>query len=336
MQRSSKRPRRGRTTDSESPMAGRALSASIVGRLRDALRSGRALTYAELADEAGCSERTVRNYLEVAESSFGFGVARERGPDRVIRVRASSDGDQTTIQTLAHNLAVQMLRSLFPVAGASFERPERRARAQVVVSARGAYRYSERNLRALRAWLRAADERPRIALRFNYGSFSSGPGERIAWPLGIVVRDLARVYLIGVPAEAEDGRDVRSYALERVETPPRGPALVILRGADAGSTPRGIDRAVVEHAIDLPFSMYPPDTPGAVVARVRFSPAQTPYVAGRVWHRTQRFRNLRGGGVELTFGPAERTEVEAWVRQWGASVTGLELRPARRPRRRGR
>ncbi len=304
---------------------GRSVSASIVGRLHASLRSGRALTYGELARDAGCSERTVRNYLEVAESALGFGVARERGPDRVMRVRMSGEDERATIEALAHNLAVQMLRSLFPVAGTSFERSERRARAQVVVSARGAYRYSERELRALRGWLGAANERPRVALRFRYGSFSSGPGERIVWPLGIVVRDLARVYLIGVPAEAEDGRDVRSYALERVETGGRGQAVSVLRGEDAGPPPRGIDRAVVEHAIDLPFSMYPPDTPGSVMVRVRFSAEQAPYVVRRVWHRKQRFKKLRGGGVELTFGPAEKTEVEAWVRTWGRGVTSVEI-----------
>lgn len=308
-----------------SSTSGRSISATIVGRLRSALASGRALTYGELAREAGCSERTVRNYLGVAEPALGFAITRERGPDRVVRVRAARPDDQATIEELAHNLAAQMLHALFPVAGTSFERPARHSRAQVVVSARGAYRYSERELRALRAWLRAADERPRVAVRFQYESFSSGPGERIVWPLGIVVRDLARVYLVGVPAEAEDGRDVRSYALERVEAPKRGQAVSVLRGDEAGAPPRGIDRAVVEHGIDLPFSMYPPDTPGAVMVRVRFSPEQAPYIVGRVWHRKQRFRKLRGGGVELTFGPAERTEVEAWVRTWGRGVSRVQL-----------
>lgn len=305
--------------------SGRSVSASIVGRLRAALASGRAFTYGELAREATCTERTVRNYLDLAEPALGMAITRERGPDRVVRVRAASSDDQSTIESLARNLAAQMLRTLFPVAGTSFERPTRSTRAQVVVSARGAYRYSERQLRALRAWLRTADERPRVAVRFAYQSFSSGPGDRIVWPLGIVVRDLARVYLIGVPAEADDGRDVRSYALERVEVPKRGPAVSALRGEDAGSPPRGMDRAVVEHAIDLPFSMYPPDTPGAVMVRVRFSAEQAPYVIGRVWHRKQRFKKLRGGALELTFGPAERTEVEAWVRTWGSAVTRVQL-----------
>jgi len=309
-----------------SSASGRSISAGIVGRLRAALSSGRALTYGELARAGRCSERTVRNYLDIADSALGLDITRERSPDRVTRVRVSPADDQATIEALAHTLAVQMLGALFPVAGTSFERATRRSRAQVVVSARGAYKYSEKQLRALRAWLRAADERPRVAVRFGYASFSSGPGERIVWPLGIVVRDLARVYLIGVPAEAEDGRDVRSYALERAQVPQRGPAVSLLRGEDAGSPPRGIDRAVVEHAIDLPFSMYPPDTPGAVMVRVRFSAEQAPYVVGRVWHRNQRFKKLRGGGVEMTFGPAERTEVEAWVRIWGRGVIRLGLK----------
>lgn len=92
--------------------SGRSVSASIVGRLRAALASGRAFTYGELARDATCTERTVRNYLDLAEPALGMAIARERGPDRVVRVRAASSDDQSTIESLARNLA-QMLRTLF-------------------------------------------------------------------------------------------------------------------------------------------------------------------------------------------------------------------------------
>ena len=40
----------------------------------------------------------------------------------------------------------------------------------------------------------------------------------------------------------------------------------------------------------------------------------------------QRFKKLRGGALELTLGPAERPEVEAWVRTWGSGVVQAELK----------
>ncbi|MCB9576655.1 MAG: WYL domain-containing protein [Polyangiaceae bacterium] len=189
-----------------------------------------------------------------------------------------------------------------------------------MVSARGAYQYSELQLRTLRAWLRAADERPRIAVRFRYRSPSAEPGLRVVWPLGVVIRDLAHVYLAGVPAEAQSPRDVRTYLLERVESRGKGRAIDVLRGADATRPPDGLDRVRVESAIDLPFSMFPADEGDAVTVRVRVCAEQAPYIVGRRWHSRQKIRRFRDGEVEIRFGPANRREVEAWVRQWGDGV----------------
>lgn len=302
-------------------MPARAARATAVLRLRDALLTGRAWTYTELAREADCTERTVRNHLDVAPAALGFAITRVRGPDRVVRVRLADADHRDTIDALAHELARDMLRRIFPVAGTSLDRRARSRRAQLVVAARGARAYEERHLGALRAWLVAASERPRVPLRFEYEG--SETGERLVWPIGAVVRDLARVYLAGVPDEAEDAGDVRTYALERLVCPTRGPAIGRLYGEDVGAPPRGIDRAVVEHAIDLPFSMFPVDRDDGVHVEVVFTARQARHVRGRLWHRKQRERALADGRLELSFGPANLGEAAAWVRQWGASVTVL-------------
>jgi len=301
--------------------AGREQRARAVTQLREALLSGRAWTYGELAALAGCTERTVRNHLDVAEVALGLAITRAQGPDRVVRVRMAESGHRETIDALAHEIAADMLRRIFPVAGTTLDRPARGARAQLVVAVRGALPYAERHLAALRAWLVAASERPRVPLCFGYDG--SERGERLVWPLGAVIRDLARVYLVGVPDEAGDARDVRTYALERVVLPTRGPALVRLATAEAGTAPRGMERAVVEHAIDLPFSVFPADDGDTVKVRVRFSAAQARHVRGRTWHRHQREKLLSSGQLEVSFGPANLGEAAAWVRQWGRAVTVL-------------
>lgn len=58
-----------------------------------------------------------------SRNALGTAVTRERGPDRVVRVRAASSDEPTSIDALARNLAAQMLRTLLPVAGTSLERP---------------------------------------------------------------------------------------------------------------------------------------------------------------------------------------------------------------------
>lgn len=301
-------------------MPARAARARAVTRLRDALLSGRAWTYAELARDCGCTERTVRELLDVARDALGFEIRRDRGPDRFVRVRVADVGGRETIDALANELARDMLRRIFPVAGTSLDKRAKAQRAQIVVAVRGARAYEERHLIALRAWLVAAAERPRVAVRFTYGSDGR---ERIVWPLGAVVRDLARVYLAGVPDDADDARDVRTYALEKLVLAAKGATLTPLRGADASTPPSGIDKAVIEHAIDLPFSVFPADHGDGVHVKVRFAPHQAPHVRGRQWHRKQTEKTLPDGGLELAFGPADLGEASAWVRQWGRSVTVL-------------
>ncbi|MCC6216467.1 MAG: WYL domain-containing protein [Polyangiaceae bacterium] len=299
----------------------RAARARVALGLREALLSGRALTYGELAGELGCSQRTVRNLLDAAPEALGCSVRRERGPRGVVRVRVVEPDGRETVEQLAQALARTLLRRIFPVAGTSLGARAQPGRAQVVVAVRGAHRYGERQLSALRAWLVAAADRPRVAVRFDYDGTERG--ERIVWPLGVVVRDLARVYVAGVPEGAASARDVRTYALERLVLPARGAGVERVPPGAAGAPPRGIERAVIEHAVDLPFSLFPAEGRAAVHVRVRFTAEQARHVRGRVWHRRQRERVLRSGELELEFGPADLGEALAWARQWGPSVTVL-------------
>jgi predicted DNA-binding transcriptional regulator YafY len=298
----------------------RAARAHLIDRLRAALTSGRPKSYEELAVEAKCTTRTVRNYLDDAEGTLGMKVERSRGEGGLIRVRAAAE-EPSKIGDLASILAREMLKGLFPIAGTSIDE-RKRAGVQVVVAARGVYEYDDTALKALRSYLIAADKRPRKAVRFYYDGAANGFGPRIIWPLGIVVRDLARVYLAGVPEDATRTNDVRTYNLERVDTT-REHAIEVLAAADAGAPPPWIEDAVIEGSIDLPFSMFPARKETGVEVRVRFAKEQIKHVVGRRWHKHQKIKRLPDGGIELTFGPADPGESAAWVRQWGSSVTVL-------------
>lgn len=292
--------------------SGREVSARIVERLRDALNDGRARTYAELAQAAKCTERSVRNYLAQDTKTLGFRVSTERGPDRRIYVRMEPTDVAGTMEELAQVLARDMLRKIFPIAGTSLEKAKRQPGTHVIVAVRGAYEYDEANLRTLRTWLVASKSRPRQQVHFNYEGAQNGL--RASWPLGIVIRDLARVYLLGVPSDAIDAREVRTYALERTSS------LKIVPSAD-GDAPAGMNVAAIEQAMDLPFSVS--HAQGGVRVHVRFSKEQAKFIRNRRWHKHQKMTTRRDGSLDVKFGPADLREVQAWVAQWGDSIEVL-------------
>jgi proteasome accessory factor B len=60
---------------------------------------------------------------------------------------------------------------------------------------------------------------------------------------------------------------------------------------------------------------------------IRFSADQAPYVRERVWHSTQRIRELRDGRMELSFRAGGAFEIARWVLGWGDAAE--VIRPAR-------
>jgi len=57
---------------------------------------------------------------------------------------------------------------------------------------------------------------------------------------------------------------------------------------------------------------------------VRFSAEQAPYVKERVWHPSQAFRELAGGGVEMTFRAGGEFEIVRWILGWGDAAEVVE------------
>jgi predicted DNA-binding transcriptional regulator YafY len=59
---------------------------------------------------------------------------------------------------------------------------------------------------------------------------------------------------------------------------------------------------------------------------IRFNKRVADYVREKKWHSSQRLREIKGGGVELSMSLSSLSEVERWILSWGADAT--VVRPA--------
>ena len=61
-----------------------------------------------------------------------------------------------------------------------------------------------------------------------------------------------------------------------------------------------------------------------VTVRVAFTKAAAPYIRERLWHPTQKLRDLPDGRLELTLQVADTQEVRRWILGWGAQAEVLQ------------
>jgi predicted DNA-binding transcriptional regulator YafY len=112
-------------------------------------------------------------------------------------------------------------------------------------------------------------------------------------------------YLVG---NTPDG--LRTFALSRMEKPRVAAGTV--------KVPPGFDiREYMRHS----FGVFRGDRLRTV--RIAFSPALAPYVRERTWHRTQKVRERKDGGLEIEFTVDHLFEVRRWVLSWGRGATVL-------------
>jgi proteasome accessory factor B len=57
---------------------------------------------------------------------------------------------------------------------------------------------------------------------------------------------------------------------------------------------------------------------------VAFAKSAAPYIRERLWHATQRLRDLPDGRLELTLQVADTHEVRRWILGWGAQAEVLQ------------
>lgn len=296
---------------------GRAISASIHQRLKDALARGEPLTYQELADLAGCTVRSVRNYLARPTEIFGFPIERARDENNRVIVRANVPPDAVPASTAATTDPFQnaFLQALFPTDPQSDNH-------NVVVALRGMPKYSAQHAIIARRFLQASTART-FALRLR---LRDDPADLVLWPIGVVVHNLFGVVLVGLPYGNEDTSQLHAVELSLILDEPDTLEQV------PGTPCTGLEDITVEKAMDLPFCTCLPDasTPMTDV-HVRFDPSLTNRLRDCIWHQGQHVVLRRNGELDVRFGPVPLHLAASWAASFGAGVRvlgGKKLRKA--------
>lgn len=294
---------------------GRAISASIHQRLKDALARGEPLTYQELADLAGCTVRSVRNYLARPTEIFGFPIERSRDENNRVVVHAIVPPDAAPASTTADPFQQAFLQALFP-GNPSDDTPN------VVVALRGLPKYSPQHAAIARRFVQASTTRT-FALRLR---LRDDPADLVLWPVGVVVHNLAGVVLVGLPYGNEDASQLHAVELSRILDDPDSLEPV------PGTPCSGLEDVTVATAMDLPFCASLPEasTPMTDV-HVRFDPSLTNRLRDCIWHQGQQVILRRNGELDVRFGPVPLHLAASWAASFGAGVRvlgGKKLRKA--------
>jgi hypothetical protein len=301
-------------------MTGRAVSAAIHSRLKEALASGEPMSYAQLAKAAGCTVRSVRNYLARSSEIFGFTIEQSR-PHRShsVLVRAVGLPPPTAVQDLSVVMAEALRARLF-VDSQPLDAPSHSALAALRVSMRGVPVYGSHHESVLSRWVDVAGRRPRRAVRLRLQADRPAHAELMLWPLGAVLHNLEGLLLAGVPIDAESLDAVQLVALDLVAA--ESDAMQVLERSDTGDP--GLDLSSIElgELLDLPFATRPrPTTPGSSVdVHVRFDPCCAGRLQHRLFHRSQRAVLRTDGSLDVKFGPVEIEAAASWVASFGRSI----------------
>jgi WYL domain len=293
-------------------MTGRAVSAAIHQRLREALAKGEPLTYQQLAEQAGCTVRSVRNYLARAQDIFGFTVAKSRDDEHRVVVRAvglKSPRAPSVKKNDVDPFDEALASALFPDAA----KPSR-SRSSVIVAFQGLPAYGIHQTLAARRWANAPTGKSSTALRVVLCHDSA---EVVLWPVAVVVHNLSGVVLVGAPPEAERPDQIVCIELASVRDEPDA----IQEAPDASAPEFELDEVVVDDLLDLPFSALKPHPDEPMIdVHVRFEPMLATSLAHRIWHRSQRVVLRRNGELDVRFGPVPLGAAASWAAGFGAGV----------------
>ncbi len=301
---------------------GRAVSAAIHSRLREALATGKPFTHSQLAAHAGCTVRSVRNYLARAEDIFGFRVERYRDGGHSVLVRAV---DVPPSQLVPHELpvadplAAALLHACLPHrAGSPTDTP---SSPRVLVAFRGFPSFSPHQTRALDRWIEAASATPLRPLRIRTVPTNDEPSELLCWPVGAIFHATDGIQLVALPLDAEAVDSLRTIDLAMVED--SEDALAAVDSTDLPEPPvdpSSIDLATI---IPTPFTgRIAPDGP-VVNVQVRFAPPFASVARSRIWHQSQRVVVHHDGSIDVRFGPVPLDAAASWAASFGRAIEVL-------------
>ncbi len=306
-------------------MTGRAVSAAIHQRLEDALAQGEPRTYQQLADHAGCTVRSVRNYLERAEEIFGFPVEKTRDEEHRIVVRAvgATSTRSRPRGTAPDPLATALTRALFPNPSDSS------SASPVIVALPGLPTYGAHQARAVRLWAEAAAAKRPRALRLRHAIPTGG---EVYFPTAVVVHNVSGVVLLGAPTYALGLDDGIAIALEDVPDEPGACEAV----HNVAPPPVSIVKMREASTSDLPFTLRTPSSGEPLVrVHVRFGVPVAARLQGRLWHRSQRVVVRRDGELDVRFGPVPLADAASWAAAFGDAIRVLGDKKLRKAVKKG-
>jgi proteasome accessory factor B len=318
-----RRPGRGRNAQIE----------RVLSILRQLDRAGGETLY-DLAKQHGTNARTIRRDLE-ALAEAGLPVVEEPGDGRAKRWRIGYADRLTKVASLldaSHYLALRVAMDQGGAArhtGDLFTALEDLSdKIEKAVGAGGRKRlaaiqacfYSTEKFAYQRSapdvvWVLVRAISERLVCDITYMSASPDAKERV-WhvlPLKMFVHDGA-VY---VHAFVPKWKSVFVLNLQRM----REVKVTDTRAA----VPADYDPATVAAAT---FGVFGGDEKRTF--KLRFSPEIATYIRERVWHPSQKLRDLPGGGVELTFTCALSPDVVGWIATWRKDVVAVEPAEVRR------
>jgi predicted DNA-binding transcriptional regulator YafY len=295
-------------------------------RLLQLLDAPAGVTVEDAARDLDCVVRTIWRDLRVLQDA-GFPVYDEPAPDGrrgLWRINPEFKARLPVKLSLSELAALLMSRRLLAPLGASVLGPAVSSAFDKIagVLSRDALALLDAmketvGVRTLGAKLEVpvADVLPKIQaalverrrLRMRYHSRSSGEeGERDVDPYHLTYFD-GGLYMV---AYCHTRKDVRLFAAERIRAAePLRQRFEVKNGFD------------LEAFLDRAWGILQGEL---VTVRVVFSPKVARYIRERLWHPSQRFRDLSGGRLEMTLRVADTLEVRRWILGYGTDAEVME------------
>jgi predicted DNA-binding transcriptional regulator YafY len=295
-------------------------------RLLQLLDAPAGVTVEDAARDLDCAVRTIWRDLKVLQDA-GFPIFDERAPDGrrgLWRIDPDFKARLPVKLSLAELAAVLMSRRLLAPLGTSVLGPAVASAFDKIagVLSRDALTLLDAmketvGVRTLGAKLEVpvADVLPKIQtalverrrLRMRYHSLHSGEeGERDVDPYHLTYFD-GGLYLA---AYCHTRQDVRLFAAERIR------AAEVLR--QRFEVQKGFD---LKAYLDKAWGILQGDL---VTVRVVFSPRVARYIRERLWHPSQRLRDLPDGRLEVMLRVADTLEVRRWILGYGTDAEVVE------------
>ena len=306
---------------------GKYRQATRLMRLLDFLRARRfGATLEELADEFGVTERQMRRDLEAIDAA-GYSTTLSLNADGRTRVVVEGSAARAVPLTLRERYGLLAARRVFDVLAdtpfaedvdsiysklAASLPDDQRAELKtfgdrflyVPDGGTKAYRGKEDILDALMTGVIH-----RVRVHYTYKAAATGETHTgLLEPFAMALYKHG-LYVLGVGVPEGEERGVRQtyvFAAERFTKAEH------VRG-DHFDVPADFH---LEKFFEDAFGIFRGGKRQQVV--VDFDASVRGRVEARQWHRTQKIKSLRGGGLRLSFSASDMTQVVGWVLDWGA------------------